>query len=119
MKRKSILFAAMCAGFSIACSNSNSGGVGESEISDGYANESYESNPNGTYTYSEENFETRITVSGSRWTGSTTLYGDTEYDNGVVKGNSIYDESGMVEIGYINGDALSTSLGGKRVTLRK
>ena len=73
----------------------------------------------GTYVYSEDNFEARITISGSNWSGVTILYGESQYDNGVVIGNSIYDDSGLVEVGYVNGYGLVTTLGSTRVTLMK
>lgn len=76
-------------------------------------------NYDGTYFYTEENFETQIRVNGNGWSGRTSLYGETEYDFGIVNGDKIYDESGMVEIGYIDGKSLITSLGGHRVTLMK
>lgn len=73
----------------------------------------------GTYVYTEDNFEARITINGSSWSGVTILYGESQYDNGVVIGNSIYDDSGLVEIGYVNGSSLVTTLGSTRVTLMK
>lgn len=73
----------------------------------------------GTYVYSEDNFEARITISGSNWSGVTILFGESQYDNGVVIGNSIYDDSGLVEVGYVNGYGLVTTLGSTRVTLMK
>ena len=73
----------------------------------------------GTYIYTEDNFEARITINGSSWSGVTILYGESQYDNGVVIGNSIYDDSGLIEIGYVNGSGLVTTLGSTRVTLRK
>ncbi len=130
MKNKNIVFVAIWSGLLLSCSNSSSDLDESLPTSDNQSNqypesttdETYsepESTPDGTYAYSEENLDTKITVSGSYWSGSTTIYGQTEYDNGGVKGNSIYDESGMVEIGFIDGNFLTTSLGGKRVTLRK
>lgn len=84
-----------------------------------YSTKEAPDNQNGTYVYNEENFEARITISGSSWSGVTTLYGETQYDYGVVSGNSIYDESGLVEIGYITGAGLVTTIGSSRVTLSK
>lgn len=90
----------------------------ESENANSY-NEEQDLSPNGTYVYSEDNFEARMTVSGNSWSGVTTIYGDVQYDNGVARGNSIYDESGMVEIGQISNSGLVTVIGSSRVTLRK
>ena len=90
----------------------------ESENANSY-NEEQDVSPNGTYVYSEDNFEARMTVSGNSWSGVTTIYGDVQYDNGVARGNSIYDESGLVEIGQISNSGLVTVIGSSRVTLRK
>lgn len=86
---------------------------------------------NGTYTYSDNSAEFEITISGDSWFGKTMIvlgFGseydsqNAQYDNGTVKGNDLYDESGMVKIGYVSGKSLTTTTsigGGQRVTLRK
>jgi hypothetical protein len=82
----------------------------------------------GTYTYSDNSVELEITISGDSWYGKTMIvtgFGsdydsqNAQYDNGTVNGNDLYESSGMVEIGYISGKSLTTSIGGQRVTLRK
>ena len=73
----------------------------------------------GRYFYSDSDVELEITISGNRWSGKTTIYGSAQYDNGVVKGDDLYESSGMVEIGHVSGASLSTSMGGSRVTLRR
>ena len=79
----------------------------------------YEESIDGVYSYTEPNFEAYITISGSSWTGRTTLYGETEYERGIMNGSDLYDESGYVRIGYAQSGSLVTSLGGQRVTLKK
>ena len=83
---------------------------------------------NGTYTYSDNSVELEITISEDSWYGKTMIvtgFGseydsqNTQYDNGTVNGNDLYDNSGMVKIGYVSGKSLTTSIGGQRVTLRK
>lgn len=82
----------------------------------------------GTYTYSDNSVELEITIRGDSWYGKTMIvtgFGsdydsqNAQYDNGTVNGNDLYESSGMVEIGYISGKSLTTSIGGQRVTLRK
>ncbi|MCF8396768.1 MAG: hypothetical protein K9G58_01285 [Bacteroidales bacterium] len=83
---------------------------------------------NGTYTYSDNSVELEITISEDSWYGKTMIvtgFGseydsqNAQYDNGTVNGNDLYDNSGMVKIGYVSGKSLTTSIGGQRVTLRK
>jgi len=82
----------------------------------------------GTYKYEDGSAYLEISIYGSSWKGKTTIktgYGDvydsenTEYQNGVVKGNDLYDDSGYVKIGYVDGNVLKTSIGGNSVTLSK
>jgi len=54
-------------------------------------------------------------------TGFGTSYDEqyAQYDSGVVKDNDLYDSSGYVRVGYISGNKLVSSVGGRRVTLYK
>jgi hypothetical protein len=79
----------------------------------------YEESIDGSYSYTEPNFEAFITISGSSWTGRTTLYGNTEYDRGIVNETDLYDDSGYIRIGYVSNGSIVTSLGGQSVTLDK
>lgn len=46
----------------------------------------------------------KLTVSGNSWSATSHLgYDSPEFQNGVVKGKDLYDESGMIKIGYVNG----------------
>lgn len=87
-----------------------------------------EENINGTYTYSDNYVELEITISGNSWSGKTTMvtgFGsgydsqNAKYDNGTVKGNDLYDNTGMKEIGYVSGDELNISIGGQSYNLTK
>jgi len=80
----------------------------------------------GTYSYSDSSIRLSISIYGNSWTGEFTIvtgFGsdydgqNTEYESGEVQGNDLYD--GYIRIGYVSGESLHTSLGGKRVVLRK
>jgi hypothetical protein len=82
----------------------------------------------GTYSYKDNSAELVITIGGNSWSGKTMMvtgFGSdydnrkAQYDNGIVKGNDLYESSGMVKVGYVNGNSLTTSVGGQSVTLRK
>jgi hypothetical protein len=82
----------------------------------------------GTYTYEDSSAVLEITVSGATWSGKTVIksgFGaaydaeNAEYESGLVKGSDLYDDSGYAKIGYVDGNSLTTSMGGQRVTLRK
>ncbi len=50
----------------------------------------------------------KLTINGNRWSASSQLgYESPEYQNGVVKGNDLYDDSGMIKIGYVSGNTAS------------
>lgn len=110
--RSKFIFAVVVASVISSCGNENSSS---------YSGSSYEKTEtiNGVYTYTESGFKTSITISGSRWTGRTTLYGSTTYENGIVDGKDLYDDSGFAKVGYVNNGRITTSMGGKRVTLEK
>ena len=47
----------------------------------------------------------KLTIRGSRWTAITKLdYGDTEYQSGIVNGKDLYDETGMLKLGFVSGN---------------
>jgi hypothetical protein len=84
------------------------------------------SNVNGLYQYNDQSVRMAITVNGDKWRGSTTIitgmgddYDKTEYESGIVNGSDLYESTGNVKIGYINGRSLTTSIGGSSVTLTK
>lgn len=79
---------------------------------------------NGTYRFKDSSVKLKVTISGSSWSGETTIlsgtgYDDSEYNSGIVKGKDLYDSSGFVKIGYVIGKSLHTSIANQRVTLKK
>ena len=83
---------------------------------------------NGTYSYSDNSVELVIEVNGESWNGKTMLISGfgSNYDNqnaknsrGVVKGSELFESSGSVKVGNIEGRSLNTSIGGQSVTLSK
>jgi len=71
-----------------------------------------EDNIDGVYSGSQNisglELVAKLTISGSRWSATSQLgYDSPEYQNGVVKGNDLYDDSGMIKIGYVSGNSAS------------
>ena len=59
----------------------------------------------GTQNISGLELIAKLTISGNRWSATSQLgYDNPEYQNGVVKGTDLYDESGMIKIGYVSGN---------------
>lgn len=82
----------------------------------------------GTYTYHDNSAELEILIVGDSWSGKTIMISgfgsdyvnkQAQYENGIVKGNDLFDSSGLIKIGSVNGKSLSTSIVGQSVTLRK
>lgn len=99
--------------------SSSSTRVNESEVEK-------EINVDGTYKYKDESVSISITINGDSWFGQTTIisgmgddYEKPEYQSGILKGQELYESSGMVKIGYINGRNLTTTIGDNQVTLSK
>ena len=45
-----------------------------------------------------------LTINGNTWSAKSQLgSASPEYNSGVVKGSDLYDESGMIKIGYVSG----------------
>jgi hypothetical protein len=84
---------------------------------------------NGTYSYLDNSVELEITISGDYWssktkiiTGAGSVYDNenTQYENGILKGDDIYEGHGIVEVGYVSGNNLTMYVGGhSTVTLHK
>jgi hypothetical protein len=83
---------------------------------------------NGLYSYEDNSAKLTIRISGNSWSGKTIIitgFGsdydneNAQYDNGIVNDNDLYESSGIVKVGYVNGNSLTTSIGGQSVTLRK
>ena len=82
----------------------------------------------GIYSYDDSSASLKITISGASWTGKTLIktgYGDSydaenaEFQSGIVKGTDLYDDSGYAKIGFLNGTSLTTTIGGRSITLQK
>lgn len=82
----------------------------------------------GVYTYKDNSTELQITVSGNRWMGKTVIVSgfgaeydnqNAQYDNGIINGNDLYESSGNIKIGYIDGNSLVATVFDRQVTLRK
>lgn len=66
---------------------------------------------NGVYSGSTSisglKLEATVTINGNRWSATSSFGpGDTEYQIGIVSGNDLYDESGYVRIGYVQGNTV-------------
>lgn len=49
-----------------------------------------------------------LTISGSDWSAVSQLdNGSPEYQNGILKNNDLYDDSGLVKIGHVSGQTAS------------
>lgn len=87
-----------------------------------------ETTPDGIYSYTDNSAELQITVSGNRWMGKTVIVSgfgaeydnqNAQYDNGIVNGTDLYESSGNIKIGYIDGNSLVANVFERQVTLRK
>ena len=109
-------------------SNNSNSGNSESNSSTLQEEPKEEESIDGVYSYEDNSAKLSIRVSGGSWSGKTIIVSgigeeydnqNVQYDNGVVKGKELFENSGMVKIGYISGNSLTTSIGGQSVTLRK
>ena len=105
-----------------ASGEQNQGGNGDQ------LNESQNQSPDGIYVYADNSVNIRIAINGNRWRGKTMIISgfgaendnqNAQYDNGVVNGTTLFDASGYVEIGHVNGRNLTTTISDQSVTLRK
>jgi hypothetical protein len=56
----------------------------------------------GTKSISGLELTARLTIVGDSWTAISQMEDDSpEYQNGVVNGKYLYDESGLIKIGYV------------------
>jgi hypothetical protein len=93
------------------------GGCGNSSYSDstgtGTSEQSEETtNIDGTYSGKQNvsglELVAELTIYGDQWSASSQLgYDSPEYQNGVIKGKDLYDDSGMIKIGYVSGSTAS------------
>ena len=65
----------------------------------------------GTYSGSQTitdgvELAARLVISGSRWsTVSQLTYDSPQYENGVVDGTDLYDETATIKVGYVSGNS--------------
>ena len=75
---------------------------------------------NGIYSYSDSSAESTITVSGNSWFGKLVLKSEfnsnASYSSGIVSDGVLYDDSGYIKLGSVNGTSLSMPIGSNRVT---
>ncbi len=80
---------------------------------------------NGTYTYSDNSAESSVVVSGSTWYGTLVIKtgisdsydnSNASYSSGIVRDGKLYDDSGYIELGSVNGSSLTIPVGSSRVT---
>ena len=101
-------------------------GCGGSDGSGSSSNSSYTTTSiNGTYKYSDSGGSSTVTVSGNTWSaksvinsgfGSSYDNGQAQYSNGVVKNGKLYDSSGYVQVGSVDGSSLEIAIGSGMAT---
>ena len=93
-------------------SNQSKASENATQSEDAAENKTQEVSIDGVYTGSQNisglNLEAKLTISGDSWSASSQLgYDNPEYQNGVVNGTDLYDDSGMIKIGYVSGNNAS------------
>jgi len=110
--------------FLFLCSCSE-GSSNSAEINNQSTTNKEERNVNGIYSYSDSSVESVVTVSGDMWRGKLIIksgFGSSydnsnaSYSSGVVRDAILYDDSGYIELGSVNGASLSIPIGSSRVT---
>lgn len=66
----------------------------------------------GVYTGSQNisglELVAKLTISGKRWSATSQFgYDSPEFQNGIVDGKDLYDDSGSIKIGYVSGSSAS------------
>jgi uncharacterized protein with FMN-binding domain len=112
-----ILFSASLLLFNACSNNSSTSKASDSDYSSHSSSSQQEQSKevestDGVYTGSQNisglELVARLTVSGSRWSATSQLGSDSpEYQNGVVVGKDLFDDSGMIKIGYVSGNSAS------------
>jgi len=79
----------------------------------------------GVYSYSDSSVESTVSISGNSWNGKLVIksgFGSSydnsnaSYSSGIVRDGILYDDSGYIELGSVNGTSLSIPVGSSRVT---
>lgn len=100
-----ILFASLV---SASCGNSSnsddSGSITSGQSEQSTVDASIDGVYSGSTSISGLELVAELTISGDRWSARSQLGSDSqEYQNGIVNGNDLYDDSGMIKIGYVSG----------------
>lgn len=103
-----ILFASLV---SASCGNSSNSDDSGSNTSGQSEQSTEDASIDGVYSGSTSisglELVAELTISGDRWSARSQLGSDSqEYQNGVVNGNDLYDDSGMIKIGYVSGSTV-------------
>lgn len=83
------------------------------EVSPPTPTEKEDTNSNdGVYTGSKNisglELSAELTISGNSWSAVSQLGDDSpEYQNGILKDQDLYDDSGLIKIGYVSGRSVS------------
>mgnify|MGYP001209762500 CR=1 FL=1 len=101
-------------------------GCGGSDGSGSSSKSSYTTTSiNGTYKYSDSGGSSTVTVSGNTWSaksvinsgfGSSYDNSQAQYSNGIVKNGKLYDSSGYVQVGSVDGSSLEIAIGSGMAT---
>ena len=112
-----ILFSASLLLFNACSNNSRTSKASDSDYSSHSSSSQQEQSKevesaDGVYTGSQNisglELVARLTISGSRWSATSQLGSDSpEYQNGVVVGKDLFDDSGMIKIGHVSGNSAS------------
>ena len=112
-----ILFSASLLLFNACSNNSSTSKASDSDYSSHSSSSQQEQSKevesaDGVYTGSQNisglELVARLTISGSRWSATSQLGSDSpEYQNGVVVGKDLFDDSGMIKIGHVSGNSAS------------
>ena len=62
----------------------------------------------GTYYWQASNIPVShtIVIKGGRWSSTNVLYDEVTHDFGYVKGKSLYDSSGLLELARVSGNSI-------------
>ena len=107
------------------CSCSNGSSNNQSSKPNKTSKTNKQKSINGVYSYSDSSAESTITVSGDSWFGKLVIItglgssydnSNASYSSGIVRDGILYDDSGYIELGSVNGTSLSMPIGSSRVT---
>ena len=111
--------------FLCSCSIDSSRNSEMNNQSEKSSNSNKKKSINGAYSYSDSSVESTVTISGKSWRGKLVIksgFGSSydnsnaSYSSGIVRDGILYDESGYIELGSVNGSSLSMPIGSSRVT---